>query len=272
MKPIHILTAILCLAPACAAAQEAGAAASAVIQSQAPQPGPRWSLGIGTAVSTKVYAGEDTRVIPFPLLSYQGERVYWRGIGGGVHLARSGAFTLDATLSARMSGIERDDFGQAELAERGLDRALLEDRDDAFDIGLAGTWRGRLGQFELGVKHDVTGASKGFEANARYGYPFQWGRTRIVPNIGVAHFSDKLANYYYGTLDAEVARGVVDYKPGSVTVPRVGIDVVHPFAGRWAFIGNVSYNHLPSKITDSPLVKKDADGAVSAFIGVSRGF
>ncbi|GGX94624.1 MipA/OmpV family protein [Massilia dura] len=252
-------------------AQQSGSPTGATGPSQQAQ-GPRWGLGIGTAVSSSVYAGEDTRITPFPLVSYQGERFFWRGISGGAHLLQGSGFSLDALLSARMDGIDRDDFARAELAERGVNQALLEDRDDGLDVGLAATWRGAMGELELEIKGDVTGASKGHEAGVKYAYPYQWGKTRISPHVGIAHLSKKLANYYYGTLPEEVARGVVDYKPGSATVPRIGVDVMHPFAGRWAFIGNISYKKLPGKISDSPLVEKDKDGAVSAFIGVSRGF
>jgi len=244
----------------------------AVSVSASAQQAPRWGLGVGAAVSDSVYAGEGTRVTPFPLVSYQGERFYWRGIGGGAHLVKRGGFALDATLSARFDGIDRDDFGVAELAERGIDRALLEDRDDAFDLGLAASWSGAAGQLDLGVKSDVTGTSKGHEASITYSYPIQWGGARIAPNIGVSHLSKKLANYYYGTLPEEVARGVTHYQPGSAAVARIGIDVMRPFAGNWVFIGNVAYRKLPTKLSDSPLVEKDKDGTVSAFIGFSRGF
>lgn len=237
-----------------------------------PKQPPRWGLGIGTAVSDSVYAGEGTRVTPSPLITYEGERFFWRGIGGGAHLLRRGGFTIDATLSARMDGIDRDDFGRTELAARGVNQALLEDRDDALDLGLAAQWRGSFGQLELGVKGDVTGASKGYEASVKYGYPFNVGSTRITPHVGVSHLSKKLANYYYGTLPEEVARGVVNYQPGSAVVPRIGVDVMRPFAGRWAVIGNVTYKRLPGKLSDSPLVEKDTNGSVSAFIGLSRGF
>ncbi|EKU82976.1 outer membrane protein [Massilia sp. UYP32] len=255
MKPLFLFATLLAI--------------SSLASAQQPS---RWGLGVGAAVSDSVYAGEGTRVTPFPLVSYEGERFYWRGIQGGAHLVKRGGFALDATLSARFDGIDRDDFGVLELAERGIDRALLEDRDDAFDLGLAASWRGALGQLDLGVKGDVTSASKGIEVNLSYGYPFQWGAMRITPNVGVSHLSKKLANYYYGTLPGEVARGVASYQPGSAAVARIGVDVVRPFAGNWVFIGNVGYRKLPTKLSDSPLVEKDKDGSVSAFIGFSRGF
>ena len=244
------------------------ASASGFTAAQAP----RWGFGIGAAVSDSVYAGEGTRVTPFPLVTYEGERFFWRGISGGAHLFQTNAVTLDATLSARLDGIDRDDFGASELAQRGIDRNLLIDRDDALDLGLAGVWRGAAGQLALGVKGDVTGTSKGFETSLTYSYPFQWSGARISPNIGVAHLSKKLANYYYGILPEEVARGVRDYQPGSAAIARIGIDVVRPFAANWALIGNVSYRKLPGKLSDSPLLEADTDGVVSGFIGLSRGF
>ena len=264
----------LALASSLACAQNTDAVANvAAPLAQAPAAAmSRWSLGVGAALSDSEYAGEGTRVTPFPLVTYAGERFYWRGIGGGARLLRRGAWSFDATLSARVDGIDRDDFGVAELAGRGIDRALLEDRDHGLDLGLAAGWRGAAGQVDIGVKGDVTGASKGVETTLRYGYPLQWGGASITPNISVSHLSNKLANYYYGTLAQEAARGVVDYRPGSATVARVGVDVVRPFAGRWALIGNVSYKRLPGKLADSPLLERDADGVVSGFIGLARGF
>ncbi len=229
-------------------------------------------LGIGLVASSANYAGEDGKLMPVPLVSYEGERFYWRGIGGGLRLFELYGLSLDATLSARLGGIEKKDFGVAELAQRGINRALLEDRDNGLDLGLAASWSADFGELELAVKGDATGNSKGYEASLKYGYPLQLGRTRITPHVGVTMMSKKLANYYYGTLDTEVARGVVNYKPGSATVPTVGVDAVHPLSGKWVMLGFLSYKALPKEITNSPLLKKDSKGSATLFLGVSRGF
>lgn len=260
MKLTHILplTLLATHGALCAAPEEGGP--------------PTLSLGLGVVASSSVYAGEDTRIMPVPLVSYESKRLFWRGIAGGVHLLDYDGFSVDATLSARFSGIKRKDFGTQELAARGIDRALLDNRKDGLDLGIAATWGGDFGELEAGVKMDATGASKGYEASLKYGYPLQLGRTRITPHAGVSLMSKKLSNYYFGTLAPEVARGVVDYKPGSAAVPTIGIEVVHPLSGRWMVLGGVSYKVLPTKITDSPLVKKDTNGSASLFLGVSKGF
>lgn len=238
-----------------------------------PEPGASpWGLGVGVAARTSVYAGESSDAALVPLISYQGEKFFWRGLSGGYHLLSREGFKLDATLGARFSGIKKDDFGVAELAARGINRNLLEDRDNGLDLGIAGSFKGRMGVVELALKADVSGASKGFETSAKYGYPLQWGATTVTPHVAVSHYSSKLANYYYGTLDAEVARGVVNYKPGSAVIPRVGVEVMRPFADKWMLLGGLSYSALPSKITDSPLVDRDTNGVTSVFVGVSRKF
>jgi outer membrane protein len=233
---------------------------------------PRLSLGLGVAIASPLYAGEDRDIRGLPMIAYNGERFFWRGIGGGMHLINRDGFSVDATLSARPGAIKRKDFGVSELAERGIDRALLDNRDYGVDLGMGATWRSAMGELEVGVKADVSGASEGFEGSVKYGYPMRLGGTRITPNAGVSFMSKKLANYYFGTLDAEVARGVVNYKPGSATVPVIGIDAMHPLAGNWLVVGGLAYRFLPAKLTDSPLVERDTNGRTSLYVGVSRGF
>lgn len=267
MKFLNILSAAMLVAAHGMVFAGPGSPSSATAR-QAP----RLGLGLGVVMSSKIYAGEERRVMPVPSIAYQGERFFWRGIGGGMHLIARDGFSVDATLSARLGGIKAKDFGSYELAQRGIDRALLEDRDHGVDLGTAATWSGASGRLEVGVKADVSGASEGFEASVKYGYPMQSGATRITPNVGVAFMSNKLANYYFGTLDAEVARGVVNYKPGSATVPTVGVDVMHPLAGKWMMMGGLAYRFLPAKLTASPLIEQDTNGSTSLFFAVSRGF
>jgi outer membrane protein len=267
MKPVTLVFASLLISHSAVFAADDKAPPSGP---QGPRPG--WGLGLGVVVSSAEYAGEDRRVRAVPLVSYEGERFFWRGISGGVHLYRQQGFSLDATLSARFSGIEKKDFGVRELAARGINRDLLDDRDDSLDLGLAAGWSGDLGKLEVGIKGDAGGASKGYEATLKYGYPVKLGRTRVTPHAGVSVMSKKMANYYYGTLASEVARGVVDYKPGSAATPVIGIDVMHPINRDWMLMGGLSYRALPDKFKDSPLVDKDTNGSASLIFAVSRSF
>ncbi|HEX7802643.1 MAG TPA: MipA/OmpV family protein [Pseudoxanthomonas sp.] len=231
-----------------------------------------WSLGIAAVLRDSEYAGEGNRTLVVPSVSYEGEWFYWRGATLGYRLAKTDHFSLDGFVAARLDGIDADDFGVDELAERGVDRDLLEDRDHSADAGLSATWKGAAGELELDARADITGTSEGYQVSVDYRYPIRIGRVTVKPAIGATMLSDDMANYYYGTLDEEVARGVVDYKPGSATIPHVGVSVVVPFASKWMFIGNAQLRSLPDEIQDSPLVEEGTDSVSLLFIGVSRRF
>ena len=233
---------------------------------------PRWSLGVAAAVSDSPYAGEGTRVVPVPLVGYNGERFHFRGLSGGWRIVNTENFELSAIGNIRFDGFEVDDLGRRELARNGLDYRLLEDRDNGFDLGLGMKWSGSAGELEAKILADATDTSGGQEFKLEYGYPFQIGQGNLTPSVGVTWMSDDMANYYYGTLDKEVARGVVDYKPDALAIPEIGIGYFRPIGEKWALMGSVKYSMLPDEIKNSPFIERDTDSTVSMFIGFSRGF
>lgn len=258
-RPLVFLAALL---PAAAFAQDAPATA-----------GDRWSLGAGAAVIDSPYAGEGTRVRPFPLISYEGERVFLRGISGGVHLYQSHGVTFDAVLSARLYGFDIDDLGRDELQANGVDPDLLRDRDDGLDAGFRATFGAAWGSITVEGLHDVSGTSDGYEISLDYRYTWLFSRTAVTANAGASRLSSKLADYYFGILDEEVARGVDAYLPGSAVIPRVGVTLTHAIgSSKWQLLGSAEYQFLPNELTDSPLLERDRDGAGRLVLGLSRRF
>lgn len=232
----------------------------------------RWSAGLAVVHRDSEYAGEGTRTRLYPNIAYDGDRFYLRGAALGYRAYSDERFELRTFVAGRLDGIDADDFGVAELARRGVDRRLLEDRDDSVDIGIGASWKGAAGKLDLDVRADVTGTSDGYAIALDYSHPLTLGRTTVIPSVGAVRLSADMADYYYGTLDDEVARGVVAYRPGAATVPRASVSVIHPFAGRWALMANLEYRALPDALRDSPLVELDTDRSTSLFVGVSRGF
>lgn len=241
-------------------------------QEPAP-PAAVWSVGIGAAVIDSPYAGEGSRVRPFPLISYEGERFFFRGISGGAHLYRSGGFTIDALVSARLQGFDIDDLGRAELRANGLDADRLSDRDDGLDAGFRASYGSTWGTIAFEAVHDVTDASGGYELSLDYRYTWRFERTALTAEAGASWLSSDLAGYYFGTLEEEVTRGVVAYSPGSSLVPNVGLTVTHAIgSSRWQLIGSAQYRFLPSELADSPLLERDRDGFGRVMLGLSRRF
>lgn len=118
----------------------------------------------------------------------------------------------------------------------------------------------------------MSDASGGQEMSLQYSYPFEVGNGRLSPSVGAKWLSKDSANYFYGTLDEEVARGVVDYRPGSVVIPGVGVSYFRPLGEKWTLLGFAKYDLLPDDITDSPFIERDTDSTFTVFLGFSRGF
>lgn len=232
----------------------------------------RWSIGIAAKASQSSYAGEGTRVRPFPLITFEGERFFWNGLSAGFHAYKGDNFALDVVIAGRFDGFDIEDLGGRELRANGLNPSLLEDRDDGLDAGFAIRWFGSAGQLKLRALADVTDASGGQELALDYGYALQWGKTTIVPGVQVAWMSKDIVQYYYGITDEEVERGVAPYSPGSAIVPQVSIGFQRPLGKKWKVIGAVDYKFLPSEITDSPLAEPDTDGSAGLLIGLTRSF
>ncbi|WP_174236873.1 MipA/OmpV family protein [Stutzerimonas nosocomialis] len=226
------------------------------------------SIGLGVAASDSLYAGADKSVSVLPLLHYEGERFFVRGVTAGMRLIEREGFGLEAIVAGRFEGIDRSDFGRAELARNGIDRDLLDDRDDGVDLGLRANWKSLGGEVRLSARADVSGASEGYELTLGYGYPMQLAGMTVTPSLAVSYLSDKLADYYYGTLSDEEARGVSRYRPGGAVVPGVALGLAKPLGERWLLSAEASYRRLPDRITDSPLVDSDSSH-VGFRLGVS---
>ncbi|RXR08266.1 MipA/OmpV family protein [Pseudoxanthomonas composti] len=244
----------------------------AAIAQQAPRSQGQWSIGAAAALIDSPYAGEGTRVRPFPLVSYEGERFFLRGISGGMHLYRNEGFRLDALLSARLYGFDIDDLGRRELAANGLDADLLSDRDDGIDAGFRAVYGATWGSLTLDALHDISDTHRGYELALDYRYTWLLDRTALTVNAGNSWMSANLSDYYFGTLDEEVARGVTAYRPGSVRIPRVGLTVMHPLGAKWQLMASAEYQFLPNDLQDSPLLEADRNGMGRLVLGLSRSF
>jgi MipA family protein len=231
----------------------------------------RWGLGIGVVASDNAYAGRGARITPIPVVTYDSNRFFFRGIEGGVHLYKGDWARLDAVVGARLDGINADDFGVTELANNGINRNLLSDRDDSLDAGFKINLEGRYGEMQLDLLADVLDKSGGFEAKLQYGYPLKLSENlQLTPYVGADFLSKDMTQYYYGILDEEIARGVISYKPDSAVIAGAGVGLQYLFAKRWLLMGDVSYKSLPDEISNSPLV--DSDSSARFLIAVVRSF
>ena len=275
-----LILLLLCAAPCAQAQSEAPQpppAQDAATQTGAPADADRMtprgvSLGVAVIWSEGRLVGEDTRTFVVPTIGYEGERVFFRGINGGVHLLKRDGLEVDAIVAVRLDGWDAEDLDADALAAVGVDRALLRDRDTGVDAGLGMSLRTKVGKFSLEAKGDVSNASGGYELVAGYRASFPVARGILSPSVGVSYWSADLAEYYYGTLPQEEALGVPSYRPGSTVIPSIGLGYLRPLPRGWLLVTGVELRWLGSDLVDSPLVDDDSDRVPSVFLGISRAF
>lgn len=229
------------------------------------------SLGIGAVGSNGIYVGEKTEITPIPVISYETEHLFIRGLYAGVELYKDKLLTVNAIANINMMNLDVDDLSTEKLAAKNISKSQLEDRDRSVDLGLESIIRLPYGLFSLQAVNDVGGASEG--AELRFNYQYFWRinpKVTLMPNAGVDWLSDKRANYYYGILDSEVARGVAAYKPNHVFIPYVSLGASYALTDKVKLSGVAMQKFLPSKVQDGPLV--DKSGLTNFYMALTYKF
>lgn len=237
-------------------------AAAPVFAQDGPAPPPRWTIGLLAIERDAPYRQLDEDLLVVPLVRFEGERFYLRGLRGGVVLAREGGFELGAFVQGRGDGYDAADSPYL---------AGMDDRDFSLDAGLAASWRvPRVGQFEISLATDMLDRSGGQEAEISWTGLVRAGGWRLLPGVALSWQSDDMVDYYYGVLPGEAIAGRPAYAPGSALFPEASLLATRPLGERWELFARVSHSWLPSEVTDSPLV--DQDGRTSVLVGLGYTF
>lgn len=217
------------------------------------------SVGLGAVGSSGIYIGEKTEIIPVPVIAYESERFFVRGLSAGAALYGDRVFSVNAIANVNMMNLDVGELSTRQLAEKGISKAQLEDRDRSVDLGVEASMRKPYGIISAQALHDVGGASEGTELRLNYQYFWQIDpRLSLIPNVGVEWLSDKRANYYYGILNSEVARGVDAYRPDQVFIPHVSLGANYVINEKVNVFGVAMQKFLPNKVQDGPLVDQSA--------------
>ncbi len=222
---------------------------------------PTIHIGGGAIIRSQPYVGTDSRVHPVPLFTYEGKRLYCRGIAAGYWLVKHDGLSIGPVIQPRFGGYDEDDSSALE----GMD-----DRDWSVDGGLGVNWRTSVGVFGATCVTDLLGKHDGQELDFSYTILFKRAQFTFIPSAGVRYKSDNLVDYYYGVendevrFDARVSRPA--YKGGDAVNPYVRLAVRRKLTERWSLLGALQYEWLDSEITDSPIM--DDSYEASCLLGV----
>ena len=219
---------------------------------------PRWTVG-GLVIDTDApYRDLDDDLLVVPLVRFEGERTFFRGVRGGVRLMQSEGHELTVFGEARLDGYDSKDSPYL---------AGMADRRASLDVGLSSTWiSSKLGALELSVAADALDRSGGVELSAGWTGLFRAGAWTFLPGAAVRWQDASLVDYYYGVRTSEAVPGRAAYSADSAVTPEVSLLATRPLRGRWNLFAVANHSFLPSEITNSPIV--DRNGSTTLLVGV----
>ena len=227
----------------------------------AAEPPPRWTFGALAIERDAPYRGLDEDVLVVPLVRFEGERAYLRGLRGGIVAVREGGFEFGPFLQVRGDGYDAGDSGFL---------AGMDDRRFSLDAGIAASWRReRFGQVELSAATDVLDRSGGHELEAAYTALFRAGGFTFVPQLSLKWQSDDLVDYYYGVRAGEATAWRPAYRADAATTPELSLLATRRFGPHWTLYARVGHAWLPDGIADSPIVADDSRTTVMVGLGWS---
>ncbi|MDF7760897.1 MipA/OmpV family protein [Kosakonia cowanii] len=219
-----------------------------------------FSLGAGVGVMESPYKEYDTRVTPLPVVTYESDDFWFRGIGGGYYLWNDEADKLSVMAFYSPWQFKPKDSDNIQL--RQLDR-----RKSTAMAGLSYIHNTQYGFLRTTLAGDVLDNSNGVVWDLAWLYNYTNGGLTVTPGIGVEWSSDNQNEYYYGVSRSESRRsGLPGYDPDSSWDPYLELTVSYRFADNWSVYGTGRYSHLSDEIKDSPMVDKSWSGLLSTGV------
>lgn len=223
-----------------------------------------FSIGVGGSVSTTPYKRYDAQWMPFPIVSYESDRFYIRGLTGGVKL-----FTNDYLELSVFAGYDPTSFDADDSDDRRLRR--LDDRWSSAVAGGEARVMSPYGDLYANLAVDVLGHSDGLTGSFGYSYSLEAGPTELTLDAGARWASANYNDYYYGVSNRESRKsGLGSYDAGSGFSPYLGLTVSAALTESVGVFCKGEIVFLSDAVKDSPMV--DETFTQSLTLGVTYSF
>jgi outer membrane protein len=226
-----------------------------------------WSYGIAGIGSLTPYKGLDSETRIFPIASYEGERVIWRG--PSIQYKLTGLKRGEPSLRMRL------DMAPNELeASESRELTGIRDRDFSFLAGISYIYPTQYGELSAMLQTDVTNKHNGQRAAFNFDRVLLQAEKRqwaITAGVQLEYLSDNYADYYYGVSQAEAALSAfAQYEVDAVWQGGLTLGGYYQFNQHWMAVIQTRYLQLDDEITNSPIVS--GDYTVDGFVGVTYQF
>ena len=232
----------------------AGLSASSLATAQ-PSP---WSWGIGVVGSEDVYTDYDSRVIPVPMIVYNGDRLHLFGPYVTYDVYRPGDVTVSALLNPVFAGYKASDSPVLE----GMDT-----RHYSMAAGVGVAYRPGRWALSTDIVHDLLGVNEGYESETSVSYVFPLGSIFIEPGIGMTFQSQDYVDYYYGVREGEARSWRPQYSPGSNINHNISLTFISNRIAGGSTRLQITRTTYGDEITESPLTSGKHSLGVNLLFG-----
>ncbi|MCL5051485.1 MAG: MipA/OmpV family protein [Firmicutes bacterium] len=221
-----------------------------------------WSLGVAGISSDGSFRGidRDTFAVPLivPLIGYEGERVYFRGLEAGYRLNSQPRNTPPAQRSPHEWAIvvTAAPFRFRPSDSDDAQMQLLDSRSFSAELAIDYKYRTPFGVADLRAGQDIRG--NGHRLSGSYAYPIStdFRRWQVSPAVGVTYISSGYTDYYYGVSAQEsILSGLPEYSSQDAFNPFARVSGYYRFNESWSMFGAFTGSRLSSKIANSPMAE-----------------
>ncbi|KGB00078.1 MipA/OmpV family protein [Leclercia pneumoniae] len=224
----------------------------------------QWSVGAGVGVLNSPYKDYDRDVYPVPVITYEGDNFWFRGLGGGYYLWNDESDKLSIMAYYDPMHFKPGDSDDWRLKQ-------LDKRKSTMMAGLSYVHNTQYGFLRTSLAADTLDNSNGYIWDLAWLYRYTNGGLTLTPGIGVEYTSENYNDYYYGVSRSEANRsGLNRYNADDGWNPYLALTASYEFTQDWNIYGTGRYTRLSDEIKDSPMVDKSWAGAFS--VGVTYSF
>lgn len=221
------------------------------------------SIGVGAGWVDNPYKEYDQKVYPVPVINYEGDNFWVRGLGAGYYVWNDQTDKLSVMAYYLPQYFKPKDSDDEQL--RRLDK-----RKSTMMAGLSYAHFTQYGFLRTSLAGDTLDNNNGIIWDIAWLYRYTNGNLTLTPGIGALWNSDNMNEYYYGVSRKESRRsGLKDYDPEDGWNPYVELTASYRLSDSWTVYGTGRYTRLSDEIKDSPMVDKSWSGLLSTGVTYS---
>jgi len=224
----------------------------------------QWSVGAGVGVINSPYKQYDRDIYPVPVITYEGDNFWFRGLGGGYYLWNDQTDKLSIMAYYDPTHFKPGDSDSYQLRQ-------LDKRKSTMMAGVSWVHNTEYGFLRTALAGDTLDNSNGYIWDLAWLYRYTNGGLTLTPGIGLEYHSENYNDYYYGVSHKESRRsGLNSYDADDGWNPYLELTASYKFAPDWNVYATGRYNRLSDEVKDSPMVDKSWTGLMS--VGLTYSF